>query len=269
MTFLTLYKKELFFEKMTFLYWSVGLSLMIFFSMMAYPIMKSSAQDLSIFMEAMPKSLLALFGMHGLDLSSAQGFYGIIYFYGLLGATLYGATLGVRLLGKEESLKTTEFLFTKPKKRGHILREKLLAGLTLLMAFGIVLHVASYLSFFVFAKEELLHGVLLKETLSLFFLSLFFFSLGFFASSLFHKAKQASGLTLSMTLGTFLLGIFYDLLGEPVFLSYLTPYRYFPVQELTEGGGLSLPHLMLLMVFTAFFFASSSKVYGARDLRVS
>ena len=60
---MNLLKKELKFERLSFFYWTAGLALTVFLSMMAYPIMKDTGQDFTVFLEAMPKVLLVLFGM--------------------------------------------------------------------------------------------------------------------------------------------------------------------------------------------------------------
>lgn len=150
---MNLLKKELKFERHSFFYWAAGLSLTVFLSMMAYPIMKGTGQDFSVFLETMPKALLVLFGMNGLSISNALEFHGILYFYVVLGGILYAVTLGNRLAAKEELLKTGEFLLVKPLKRSSILLYKAFAGVILLSFLVLFLHMTTLLSFYIMATE--------------------------------------------------------------------------------------------------------------------
>lgn len=265
---MNLLSKELKFERLSFLYWTAGLTMTVFFSMMAYPVMRDTGQDFNVFLEAMPKALLVLFGMNGLSISDALSFHGIIYFYVVLGGILYAVSLGNRLVSKEELFKTGEFLLVKPLKRKRILAYKALAGILLMSLLLLILHGATLLSFQLYAAEEISHPVLLRESFTLWLLMLLYFSIGFFFAASLKEEKKSSGISVGITLGTFLLGLFYDLWDSPEFLRPFTPFRYFPVKELLEKNGLPLVYLILLAVLLCGLFSASLYYFEKRDLRV-
>lgn len=265
---MNLLKKELKSERISFLYWMLGLTATVFLSMMAYPVMKGTGQDFSVFLEAMPKALLVLFGMNGLSISNAQGFYGIIYFYIVLGGILYAATLGNRIVSKEELLRTGEFLWVKPMKRTTVLLYKALSGMLLVSLLVLFLHGTVILSFLFYAKEELSHPVLFKESLTLWLLMLLYFALGFFFAASLKEEKKSSGFTLSVTLGTFLLGLLYDLWDSPSLLRPLTPFRYFPVADLVKSVSLPGLYTALTPLLTLLLFFLGLRFFKNRDIRV-
>lgn len=265
---MNLLKKELKFERLSFFYWTAGLALTVFLSMMAYPIMKDTGQDFTVFLEAMPKVLLVLFGMNGLSIANALEFHGIIYFYVVLGGILYAVTLGNRLASKEELLKTGEFLLVKPLRRSSILLYKALAGIFLLSLFVLLLHGTTLLSFTIYANEEISHLVLLKESFTLWLLMLLYFALGFFFAASLKEEKKSTGLSMGITLGTFTLGLFYDLWDSPAFLRPWTPFRYFPVKELLEETSLPLLYILLLFLLLGGLLFAAFHFFQKRDLRM-
>lgn len=265
---MNLFKKELKFERLSFFYWTAGLSLTVFLSMMAYPIMKDTGQDFTVFLEAMPKALLVLFGMNGLSISNALEFHGIIYFYVVFGGILYAVTLGNRLAAKEELLKTGEFLLVKPLKRSSILFYKALAGIFLLSFLVLLLHGTTLLSFYLYANEEFSHLVLFKESFTLWLLMLLYFALGFFFAASLKEERKSSGISMGITLGTFILGLFYDLWDSPALLRPWTPFRYFPVKDLLEETSLPFLYIALLILLLGGLLTAAFHFFQKRDLRM-
>lgn len=265
---MNLFKKELKFERLSFFYWTAGLSLTVFLSMMAYPIMKDTGQDFTVFLEAMPKALLVLFGMNGLSISNALEFHGIIYFYVVFVGILYAVTLGNRLPAKEELLKTGEFLLVKPLKRSSILFYKALAGIFLLSFLVLLLHGTTLLSFYLYANEEFSHLVLLKESFPLWLLMLLYFALGFFFAASLKEERKSSGISMGITLGTFILGLFYDLWDSPALLRPWTPFRYFPVKDLLEETSLPFLYIALLILLLGGLLTAAFHFFQKRDLRM-
>ena len=62
-----------------------------------------------------------LLGFSDLDLSKVSGYYGMLFIYLLLMATIHAAMLGATIIAKEERDKTSEFLFVKPVSRSKVI----------------------------------------------------------------------------------------------------------------------------------------------------
>lgn len=265
---MNIYKRELQSEAKSIFYWTSGIGLMLVLSMIAFPMMTDSGVDITNFMDAMPRSLMILFGMSDLDMATSLGYHGILFFYVILAGVIYSAMLGTRILSKEELMKTSEFLLTRPRSRKSILTSKTLAGITLITFFNIMTYLYSLLSFMVIEEAFSLGGPLFKESLSLYLLMLLFFSFGLAAASLFKKAKVSGAVTLSAVLITFLISIFYDLLDSPKYLRGLTPFRFFPLADLVEKNELSPMYFVISIILTGVMGAISYGLYSKRDMEI-
>ena len=265
---MNIYKRELKSERKGLLFWILGIGLTLFAGMSEFLLFSDSGVNITEFMNAMPRSLMVLFGMSDLDMGTRLGYHGILMYYVILAGVIYSSMLGVRILSKEELLKTTEFLLTKPRSRRRILTAKILAGITLICLFTGAVYLTSLLSMEFIGGTVPYQAELFKEILSLILLMLLFFSLGILAASWLAKPKLASSLTLSLVLITFLAGVFHDLLDGPLVIRLLTPFRYFPLVDLVEKNTLSVSFtfLTLFLVITAGLLSFWS--YEKRDMYI-
>ncbi len=265
---MNIYKRELRSELKGILYWILGTGLMLFASMSSFPMMTGSGVDMTEFMDAMPKSLMALFGMNDLDVTSTLGYHGILMYYVILAGIIYAAMLGVRILSKEELFKTSEFLLTKPRSRKSILTSKIFAGTTLILVFVLMVYLTSIISLEVFGEPVPYHSELFKEIISLLMLMLLFYSFGIMAAALLSKPKTSSNITLTVVFTTFLLAIFYDLLDSPIYLRIVTPFRYFPLVEMIETNTLSFIYILITLLLIIGMGLVSYISYNRRDMNI-
>ena len=265
---MNIYIRELRSEMKGIFYWILGTSLMLFASMISFPMMTDSGVDMSEFMDAMPRSLMALFGMNDLDVTSTMGYHGILMYYVILAGIIYAAMLGVRILSKEELLKTSEFLLTKPRSRRSILMSKLLAGTTLILVFVLMVYLTSIISLELFGEPVPYHPELFKEIISLLLLMLLFYSFGIMAAAILSKPKTSSNVTLTVVFVTFLLAIFYDLMDSPIILRIVTPFRYFPLADIIEKNTLSVAYILITLLLTIGMGLVSFLSYDKRDMNI-
>jgi len=265
---MNIYKRELRSEMKGIFYWILGTGLMLFASMITFPMMTDSGVEMSEFMDAMPRSLMALFGMNDLDVTSTMGYHGILMYYVILAGIIYAAMLGVRILSKEELLKTSEFLLTKPRSRKSILMSKILAGTTLILVFVLTVYLTSIISLEMFGDPVPYHSELFKEIISLLLLMILFYSFGIMAAALLSKPKTSSNITLTVVFVTFLLAIFYDFLDSPIFLRIITPFRYFPLVEIVEKNTLSVVYILITLLLIIGMGLVSFLSYDRRDMNI-
>src|SRR3954465_709234 len=126
---MNIFLKEMKYYRKSLVFWRMGVFLMGASGMMKYESLSSSGQPMNEMLAGMPKSLLAVLGIGEFDLSTATGYYGLLFIYLLLMATIHAAMLGATIIAKEERDKTTEFLFVKPVSRTKVITAKLLAAL--------------------------------------------------------------------------------------------------------------------------------------------
>ncbi|CAM5207458.1 ABC transporter OS=Lysinibacillus sphaericus OX=1421 GN=LYSIN_01899 PE=4 SV=1 [Lysinibacillus sphaericus] len=114
---MNIFLKELKSHRKSLIFWSIGVFLMVASGMTKYEAYSSSGQSINKLMADMPKSLRAVLGFNDLDLTKASGYYGMLFLYLVLMATIHAVMLGATIIAKEERDKTSEFLFVKPVSR--------------------------------------------------------------------------------------------------------------------------------------------------------
>lgn len=265
---MNLYMREMRSERKGILFWILGTILTLVAGMSEFLLFSDSGVNITDFMDAMPRSLMVLFGMNDLDMGTILGYHGILMYYVILAGIIYASMLGVRIISKEELLKTSEFLLTKPLSRRRILISKILAGITLICLFVLAVYLTSILSFEFIGDSVPYQSELLKETLSLLLLMLLFFVVGILAASMTAKPKLASSLTLSLVFITFLAAIFHDLLDSPLILRIITPFRYFPLVDIVEKNTLSPAFTLITLLLTVTMGVLSFLSYDRRDMNI-
>ncbi len=82
--------------------WAFGILFMVAAGMGKYVGMSSSGQSINELLYQMPNSMKAIMGVGTLDLSKASGFYGVLFLYLVLMATIHAVMIGADIISKEE-----------------------------------------------------------------------------------------------------------------------------------------------------------------------
>lgn len=248
--------------------WSIGVILMIASSMGKYAGLSASGQSINDLMAQMPQSLKAIMGMGTFDLTTATGYYGVLFIYLAMMATVHATMLGATIISKEERDKTTEFLFLKPISRSKIITSKVLASLVNVLIFNIVTFVSSILLVQKYSKGEAVIGDITRLMLGMFILQLIFLFIGTAIAAISKHPKTAPSLATGILLLTFMLSIAIDLNSRLENLKYLTPFKYFDAKNLMHARGFEPVYLILSIVIIAVLFRATYVFYNSRDLNV-
>lgn len=176
-----------------------------------YASMSSSGRSMNDLIAQMPKSLQAIMGAGTLDISKATGYFGILFFYLLLIATIHAVMLGATIISKEERDKTAEFLFVKPASRNKIITSKLLAALVNVVIFNIIAWVSSFIIVGNYSNGVSVSGDIAITMAGMFILQLLFLVIGTAIAAVNKKPKTVSSLATGILLITFILSIAIDL----------------------------------------------------------
>ncbi|PLS03405.1 ABC transporter permease subunit [Neobacillus cucumis] len=265
---MNIFLKELKSHRKSLIFWSVGVCLMVLSGMNKYANLYSSQQSMNDVMKDMPKSLQVIMGIGSLDLSKASGYYGMLFVYLLLMATIHAAMLGAAIIAKEERDKTTEFLFVKPVSRTTVITAKLLASLFNIVVLNLVTLFSSIAFMAKYSKrEEVNHDIVILMA-GMFILQLLFMVMGSAISALKKKSKKAASLSAGVLLLTFILSVAIDLNEGMKNLKYLSPFKYFEAKNVMYGGGLE-PVYMVISGFLIIIFTSVTYLfYKKRDLNI-
>lgn len=263
---MNIYIKELKSHRKSLIFWCIGVILMVASGMNKYSSLYSSGQSMNDLMADMPKSLQAIMGVGSFDLSKASGYYGMLFMYLVLMATIHAAMLGATIIAKEERDKTSEFLFVKPVSREKIITAKLLAALTNIVIFNLVTFASSVIIVGKVSDGEKVNGEIAVTMMGMFLLQLLFMVIGSAISAVKKRPKTAASLATAILLLTFVLSIVIDLNENLDLLKYLTPFKYFEAKHMMVGDGLETVSVFLSLFITVALTYGTYLFYKKRDL---
>lgn len=263
---MNVYRKEIRVYFRSLFFWALGVLLFIAASATKYSAMANDPAALGIFTQ-LPLGLQAMFGVGRLDYTTASGFYGMIYPYLVLMAAIHASMLGAVILSKEERDKTSEFLYVKPAARTRILTAKLLAALTMVTLFCLL--IAAYSVGMVRAFGENADAEIARLIAGLYLLQLLFLAVGFTAAAVVKRPKAATGIAAGFMLSTYILSIAIDVNGGINWAKVFTPFSYFDAKLIIGNGeGLNPWYILLCVALATGLTAWAYLRFPQRDLQV-
>lgn len=264
---MNMYWREMKAHRKSLIIWCIGMSALIAAGMSEFGAFTSSGQSMNDLMESMPKAMQSFMGGGGLDLSTAIGYYGLLFLYIILMATIHAAMLGATILSKEERDKTVEFLFVKPVTRRKIVSVKMLAALTNVLILNLVTWGVSIAIVGHYADGGSVTGDIGSLMAGTAILQVLFIVIGTAVAAVTKRPGKSSVIATSILLITFILSFAIDLSEKIEGLKYFTPFKYFDAKNVLENGleplfvGISIGLILVLGVSTFRF-------YSKRDLKV-
>ena len=248
-----------------FLFWVTGLFFVIFAGIAKFEGLKEGGEAVKAMMESFPRILKAMFGMVGLNPISLEGYYGILMYYVLICAAVFGMNLGSGAIGREVEDHTAEFLFSKPMKPDKILRDKLLADGIYLIIFCLLNIAFSLAALMTLGKKENIYGEIFAYTTVVFFVGLWFFTLNVMLSVTAGTAKGGSTAGMIVLLIAFISSVLYDMFQKADFMRFFTPFRWFLPQQLAEGR-VNIGITLTVTAMCILFLVIATKEIGRKDI---
>lgn len=261
-------------NKKALLLWTLIILLVLTLFMSVFPTMETTAMKemLATKLGGLPPNLLKIFHLNdGPSLLEPIGFFGYIFQYLFIAASIYALLLGTTALISEETDGTIEFLYAQPVSRKRIVLEKFLGNLLLLSVFWLVTFLGSLstLSFFNHSQAGFGHlfSGLVKIILPEFFILVFFLSLGFLLSSLIPSTKQSIGFSLGIVFGFYLIGLFGDLKENLSFLKKFSPIAQ-GIPATLSAAPFSFVLPIILSVLSILLLILTVILYQKKDLSI-
>lgn len=241
----------------SFVLWSAGMIFLIYSGMAKLQAYEQSGQSINELFQSMPGIFKALFGISDYDLSTAEGFFVMLFLYILLLIALYASTLGSEIIAKESRDKTNEFLLSKPISRQKILWQKALAGLIILGLFIIITTVFSVFIVDIFNKGPSISSEIWYLSFSMIAVGLFFYSLGVFIASSIKNKKNASQIAVASVLASYLVFVIYKLLPDLSIIKYISIFDIFEAGRILQNGySLVAGIIVAIIICLLLIFAS-------------
>ena len=248
--------------------WAFGIIFMVVAGMGKYVALSSSGQSMNEIFAKMPKSMQIIFGIAGFDVSKASGYFGMLFLYLAIMATIHAVMIGADIISKEESDKTAEFLLSKPVSRNKIITSKLLAALVNILVFNIVTLVSSIVVVGKYSKGEAVSSEIIILMGGMFILQLIFMFIGTAIAAACKHPKNATSISTAVLLITYLLSMAIDLSGKIGNLKYFTPFKYYEAKNLISDGGFQWNFVILSIVIILAMIKITYVCYKKRDLSI-
>ena len=265
---MNIFIRELKANRKSTIIWCFAVIAMVAGGMGKYAGLANSPASLTEFMDALPKSILNLMGISTLDITTAMGFYGVLFLYIAIMLGIHAIMLGANLIAKEEIDKTTEFLMVKPVSRKKVITLKLLVGLLFITMLNIVSFASSYAMVTYFNKGASITGDMVILTIGLFILQLIFMSVGSLIATIKKHSKSVGSLATGVLLISFLLSMVISMNDKLELLKYLTPFKYFEATAIIGGNGFEPVFYLLSFMIIVLCLLGTYGFYEKRDLNI-
>jgi len=265
---MNIFLREMKANRKSLFWWSFGMVMMIYAGMAKYTAYATSGQDITALMGQIPSTVRAALGFSDLDVMKASGFYGMLYLYILLMATIHAVLLGAGILAKEERDHTSEFLNTKPSSRSRTVTAKLLAAVLNVLVLNLVCFALSLTVVEQYAQGENLTPDILLLMGAMFILQLVFLFIGTAIAASGRSPKTAVSVGATIMLSAYVVSIVVDVNRNLDFLRYLTPFKYFTASSVMKSQSLEPVYLVLSAVIMAAAITATYVGYNKRDLLI-
>lgn len=268
-----IFRKEMRWNRSSFIGWSVSISIFIFLGMAFYPVLMQGdmlKQIEVMFENPFMKNILSAFGASIDVLSSPLGFYSTrnAIFVMLLGS-FFSILLAGKILAQEERDKTAEFLLTKPVNRIEIVGSKLVAFFTYLVALNVIILGVGYSSLEMFKGEKSFRLVdFLIHSFYSFLLMLLFGAIGFFISLLKKRGRPITNLSIGIIVGAYFIDALSKITPSVDKLGYISPFKFVDSSVLNPEYNLVWWRAGYFLGLSLLLFALSFVIYRRKDISI-
>jgi ABC-2 type transport system permease protein len=224
--------------------------------------------EMLVILDKMPPALLEAFSFQAFNLTTIEGFFGVMFtYYGLL-LSIAAAMWGSDIISKEERDKTVEFALTLPVTRSRVVTAKALAALVNCIGLLLITWVTSLVSSAQYEPGGAFYRFLALCMLALFLMQLIFLAIGLFLGCAMKQYRRASSVAVSVLLGTYFLSVISGLHQNLEFLKYFSPFKYYDAGLLLRESRFDPTFVVLSLVIVLAGMVGAYLTYARRDLYI-
>lgn len=263
MWFSSIYLKTLRDFRIAILGWGLGLGLMVFAVLAAYPSLVTTPQARA--------SVVGLAGSFAwlaepVRVDTAGGYATFKYGVTLLLMTIWPLLAGSRLLRREEERGSMDALLSLPRTRGRVALEKLAAMWTALLGMGLliaVLVVAGGKA----AGADIGVGQALLFALDLVLICGVVGSIAMLVSQFTQEAGTAAGWTAGLLLVFIVLDMVHRVVSNTEWLSRFSPVYYYNLNKpIVPDQGVNAGAMLLLLALSILLSGAALWLFARRDV---
>jgi len=249
------------------LIWGGIVIVFIFIGITKFSAYEGNPEMLAI-LDSMPPALLSAFQINAFNLTTITGFYGVMFTYFALLATISAAMWGSDIISKEERDKTVEFALTMPITREKLVTGKISAALVNCIGLLTIMWVASLVAVAPYEPDSGFYDFLFLLMQALFIMQMVFLAVGILLGCALKQYKQAGSIAVSLLLGTYFLSVISSLSENLEFLKYFSPFQYFNPAALLNESRIDLNYVWLSLGIIAVCILGGYITYARRDLYI-
>ena len=264
---MNIFTRELKANVKSLLIWGGIVILFVSIGMTKFSAYEGNPEMLEI-LDSMPQALLSAFQLNAFNLTTVEGFLGLMFtFYGLL-VTVSAVMLGSDIISKEERDKTVEFSLAMPITRGKLITAKTLAAVVHCICLLGITWAASLVSVAKYNPDSEFYNFLRLSMLALFIMQMIFLAVGIFLGCAMRHYKRAGSTAVSLLLGTYFISVIVSLNDKLEFLKYFSPFTYFSPAMLMNESKIDPNYVLLSLAIIAVCILGGHVIYERRDLYI-
>lgn len=259
-----MFRKAFWDMRWTTFWYAVGGGIYVFAIGLFFPTIREQAETFQKLIGSYPKGLLTLLGYT--DIVTFSGFMGTETLNLILPAVfiVFATLSGGAVVAKEIEDGTGELLFSLPAHRWRLLLAKMAALAVALLAMVSAVIVALVAAAITVGETLSLQGVLaLAAVMTAFLFAIAAYTCLF--SAVTSSRGQAAGISLAVTLATYLIWVIASLSEPWRWLKDLSIFAAYTPQEALASGRLDVVPLSLLAALTAVSVVAALVAFERRD----
>lgn len=252
-------------QRLSLLYWGVGLIAMAVIMALFYPTI-SHMTAFNDYLSQLPEGMKEMFGAGIIDYTSPAGYFSTELFSFMVPLLLlvFAVGFGANAIAGDEEKGTLGLLLTNPVSRRRVVVDKFGILLVSTILLGFTFWVSLAIS--VLAMHINISLLKLAEaTLGAGLLALVFGSLSFLSGCIKGNKGMSMGIASGLAVLTYLLNTLGGLVNGLKDYRFLSPFYHY-LEPDTLNNGLSPLHILVLSGLIIVFFAFSIPAFVRRDI---
>lgn len=245
--------------------WSVSLSLLVVMFLSLFPALHSDIKSSVKILENLPLPVRQALGISLSDFFTIFGFYSYQFTFITLAGGIQAMNLGLGLVSKEFSGKTADFLLTKPVSRNSVLRQKIFAGLSLLLITNLIFNTVALVAAAKFSPDSFNHATFLLLNITLFLTQLVLFVIGVFLAVIRPRLKSAIAVSLPVTFAFFIIGSLGAIIGNTA-IRYITPFKFYDPSYITHHQNYEWQYVAVEAVVITVLLILSFSIFNRKEV---
>ena len=247
--------------------WSTIIALFILVGVAKFSAYYNNPDMLAI-LNSLPASVIDAMSLRAFNLTTLNGFYGIMFIYFALLGGIAAAMWGSDSISKEERDKTVEFSLVLPVTRSRVITAKALAAVVNCIVLVLISAVVSVGVAQRYNPDPSFYKLLTLEMEAMLIIELIFLAVGLLLGCVMKQYKLASTFGIAIILVTYFFSIITVLKQNLDFLKYLTPFKYFDAAQMYKDGRMEGTYLLLSTAIIVVCVVVAYLTYNRRDLYI-